>query len=146
MMTAVLSLVLVVLADQGVKAAIQRWLADSSFGLLGLGQVRSIESPIWLVRPGRGPHERKQRQRWLWGAWLCSAALLLLVSGLGFDDGVCVGLLLGGSLSHLIETSVRGTVRDYLCLRFWPAFNLADVAILVGGAGRILELMLSLRS
>jgi signal peptidase II len=49
----------------------------------------------------------------------------------------CAALLLGGSLSHMIETSRRGRVCDYLCLRFWPAFNLADAAITIGAIGSI---------
>ncbi len=51
----------------------------------------------------------------------------------------CAALLLGGSLSHMIETSRRGRVCDYLCLRFWPAFNLADAAILIGTVGFIVR-------
>ena len=53
--------------------------------------------------------------------------------------GWCAALLLGGSLSHMIETSRRGRVCDYLCLRFWPAFNLADAAISIGTVGFIVQ-------
>lgn len=49
--------------------------------------------------------------------------------------GLFAGLLLGGSLSHLIESAVRGSICDYIRLRFWPAFNLADVAITAGALG-----------
>ena len=38
-------------------------------------------------------------------------------------------------MSHALETSLRGCIIDYVRLRFWPAFNLADVAITVGAAG-----------
>jgi lipoprotein signal peptidase len=48
---------------------------------------------------------------------------------------VFVGLLLGGSLSNAMEGSLRGSVTDYVCLRFWPAFNLADVALTAGAVG-----------
>ena len=51
----------------------------------------------------------------------------------------CAALLLGGSLSHLIETFRRGRVCDYLCLRFWPAFNLADAAISIGTIGFVVQ-------
>jgi len=51
----------------------------------------------------------------------------------------CAALLLGGSLSHVIETSRRGRVCDYVCLRFWPAFNLADAAITIGTVGFIVQ-------
>ena len=49
--------------------------------------------------------------------------------------GVFVGLLLGGSLSNAVESSMRGSITDYICLRFWPAFNLADLALAAGAIG-----------
>jgi lipoprotein signal peptidase len=55
--------------------------------------------------------------------------------------GGFAGLLLGGSLSHLLETTRRGWICDYVCLRFWPAFNLADVALTAGTIGTALNAM-----
>ena len=54
------------------------------------------------------------------------------------------GLLLGGSLSNAVESSLRGTVSDYVCLRFWPAFNLADLAVAAGAVGILHELLMRL--
>jgi signal peptidase II len=42
------------------------------------------------------------------------------------------GLLLGGALGNLIDRLTEGAVTDFLKLPFWPAFNIADVAITVG--------------
>ena len=56
-----------------------------------------------------------------------------------------VGLLLGGSLSNALESSLRGTVSDYVCLRFWPAFNLADLALAAGAIGILAELLMAVR-
>ena len=47
---------------------------------------------------------------------------------------VALGLLIGGSLSNLIDRLRLGHVTDFLDLRFWPAFNLADTFIVVGVA------------
>jgi hypothetical protein len=55
--------------------------------------------------------------------------------------GWSFGLLLGAALSHALETSLRGSICDYVCLRFWPAFNLADVALTVGALGLAFELV-----
>ena len=43
-----------------------------------------------------------------------------------------VGLVLGGSVSNLVDRLRLGHVTDFLDLRFWPAFNLADTFIVVG--------------
>jgi signal peptidase II len=45
---------------------------------------------------------------------------------------VALGLLIGGSLSNLTDRVRLGHVTDFLDLRFWPAFNLADSFIVVG--------------
>ncbi len=45
---------------------------------------------------------------------------------------VAVGLLLGGSVSNLADRVRFGHVTDFLDLRWWPAFNLADTFIVVG--------------
>jgi signal peptidase II len=47
---------------------------------------------------------------------------------------VALGLLVGGSVANLIDRVRLGHVTDYLDLRFWPAFNLADSFIVVGVA------------
>ena len=71
----------------------------------------------------------------MWIAWSAGAATLVGVTALVPEAGWFAGLMLGGSLSHAIESSWRGSVLDYVRLRFWPAFNLADAAIAVGGIG-----------
>jgi len=49
-----------------------------------------------------------------------------------------VALLAGGAIGNLIDRVRLGAVIDYLDLRVWPVFNLADVAITVGAALLIL--------
>jgi signal peptidase II len=45
---------------------------------------------------------------------------------------VALGLLIGGSVSNLVDRVRLGYVTDFLDLRWWPAFNLADTSIVVG--------------
>ena len=47
---------------------------------------------------------------------------------------VALGLLVGGSAANLVDRLRLGHVTDFLDLRFWPAFNLADTFIVVGVA------------
>ncbi len=48
---------------------------------------------------------------------------------------VSLGLVIGGSVSNLVDRVRLGHVTDFLDLRFWPAFNLADAAIVIGILG-----------
>jgi signal peptidase II len=43
-----------------------------------------------------------------------------------------LGLIAGGALSNIIDRLVRGAVVDFINLRVWPVFNLADTALVVG--------------
>ena len=47
---------------------------------------------------------------------------------------VAVGLVLGGSISNLVDRLRLGHVTDFLDFDYWPAFNLADTFIVVGVA------------
>jgi signal peptidase II len=56
---------------------------------------------------------------------------------------VALGLLIGGSVSNLVDRVRLGYVTDFLDLRWWPAFNLADTSIVVGVAILLGSLLLS---
>jgi signal peptidase II len=56
---------------------------------------------------------------------------------------VALGLVIGGSVSNLVDRVRLGHVTDFLDVRYWPAFNLADTFIVVGVAALILALVLS---
>src|SRR5689334_22469074 len=43
-----------------------------------------------------------------------------------------VGLLLGGALGNLADRSRMGSVTDFIDPRLWPAFNVADMCVVVG--------------
>lgn len=43
-----------------------------------------------------------------------------------------VGLLVGGALGNLADRAREGAVIDFIDPSFWPAFNIADTAIVTG--------------
>jgi signal peptidase II len=45
-----------------------------------------------------------------------------------------LGLLIGGSISNLVDRVRLGHVTDFLDFGWWPAFNLADTFIVIGVA------------
>ena len=56
---------------------------------------------------------------------------------------VALGLVIGGSVSNLVDRVRLGHVTDFLDFRYWPAFNLADTFIVVGVAALLLALVAS---
>jgi signal peptidase II len=54
-----------------------------------------------------------------------------------------LGLLIGGSLSNLVDRIRLGHVTDFLDVGWWPAFNLADSFICIGVAILVAALVLA---
>lgn len=76
---------------------------------------------------------------------LTLGSLALLVTYFALDPErpdlwLAVGLLTGGALGNLADRVRTGAVIDFVDLPIWPAFNLADVAIVAGVAVLILVL------
>ena len=42
------------------------------------------------------------------------------------------GMVIGGAVSNLIDRVNRGSVVDFIDFSFWPTFNVADMAIVIG--------------
>lgn len=69
--------------------------------------------------------------------WLTAlmSAVVLHHSGAWFQTHgalLGLGLALGGAAGNLADILRSGYVVDFIDLRWWPVFNLADVAIVAG--------------
>jgi signal peptidase II len=58
---------------------------------------------------------------------------------------VALGLVIGGSLSNLLDRVRLGYVTDFLDFRYWPAFNVADSCIVIGVGILLAALLLTER-
>jgi signal peptidase II len=65
---------------------------------------------------------------------LAAAAVVVLTPSADPMWIVGVGLALGGAAGNLLDLIFRGAVVDFVDVRVWPVFNLADAAIVVGAA------------
>jgi signal peptidase II len=67
--------------------------------------------------------------------WVVELVFLLVLShavSLGSVAPIALGAALGGAASNLLDAKQRGGVVDFIDLGFWPVFNIADAAIVVG--------------
>lgn len=77
--------------------------------------------------------------------WLFAAATIVVVGIIvavstrltGSLTAVALGLVLGGALGNLTDRALRGPglsghVIDFVDVRVWPVFNVADSAVLIG--------------
>ena len=58
---------------------------------------------------------------------------------------IALALILGGAMGNLIDRIQSGYVIDFIDLRVWPVFNLADSAISIGAVLLAIELIFKKR-
>jgi len=66
------------------------------------------------------------------GVGFLGSALLLGSTAPVGGTAVGFGLVLGGATGNLSDRLARGSVVDFIALGWWPAFNVADAALVVG--------------
>jgi signal peptidase II len=125
----------VVLADQVTKAIVVSSLSVGQRSSIGLGfHVTNTANKGLAFGVGQG-------QGFVLAVTV--AALVLVLVWFAFDPTrpglwLAVGLLAGGALGNLADRVRADAVTDFIDPPFWPAFNLADVAITLGALGLVL--------
>ena len=132
------TLLAVFLSDQAIKLLLRRRLGNRAIALGAFGNVRTVTGRLWMRRLGP-----RCSGAAIWCVWLAAAIALVIGSLWVPSSGAFAGLLLGGSLSHAVESSLSGGIADYICLKFWPAFDLADVAMTAGAVGTVGTLLIA---
>ncbi len=147
--------VVVFLGDQATKALVEHSLPEHSVipvlpRCFNLTHIKNAGAAFGLFSDSPTP--------WKTAALIAvSAALLVTVvtvvwksPRLHWEAGVGLALILGGALSNLVDRIRAGRVVDFLDVYFrsyhWPAFNLADSAIVVGAGFLILQVLFSERN
>ena len=85
-----------------------------AFGALGDGGALVIALTAGAIALLLGYFAMNSRRGWLW---------------------LPVGTIAGGAIGNLADRARDGSVIDYVDPAFWPAFNLADMAIVIGILG-----------
>ena len=118
------------LLDQWSKRMVQRHVPDRCISWGPILRIRYVTSLKDIYRRD----DARAVLVLVWFAALVSA-ILLRRSGVWFQGHVAqfgLGLAFGGAAGNLLDILRRRCIVDFIDLRWWPVFNLADVAI-VGG-------------
>ena len=139
----------VLFLDQGTKALVVARFAEHTIvpvipGFFRLVRAENTGMAFGLFSDSSSPFA-------FWLLTLVSAAVLGVIAFLLWKDrtysrfgGVGLAIILGGAAGNVVDRLVRGKVIDfldfYLGRHHWPAFNLADSAIVIGAALLLLDL------
>lgn len=128
----VLMFICLVLADQFVKLMVKLFMVPGE----SIPIVDNVFHLTFVLNPGAafGIMENQRLFFVAAGIVVMVAALILYPSIRRMDRWMHYGVvaLLGGAGGNLIDRIENGLVVDYLDFRFWPVFNLADIAIVTG--------------
>jgi signal peptidase II len=152
------------MAERRLGAGWPQWLSLSAVALAAIGADQltkaivssqlGLDDSVHVIGPFSIHHV--QNSGIAFGFFASATSLVILLTGVAvawmlyfFSRSgarhpvlpVALGLVIGGSISNLIDRVRLGHVTDFLDVRFWPAFNLADSFITVGVAILLLALM-----
>jgi signal peptidase II len=125
--------------DQLSKTLVLSRLNAGQWAPIGSGpRIRAVPNAA------AGPGLRLSRGGLL-SLWLCATAGTILVahsapSLQGQAVQLGLGAAIGGATSNLLDRIRRGAVVDFIDLRVWPSFNVADVAIVLGVTGALFSM------
>lgn len=135
----------VLLVDQLTKS----WAVDRLGPMPGIDSIHVIGSLEWRLAYNSGMAFSQGQGR---GPLIAVVALGIVAVLLWFARSieaawgrVVVGVVIGGALGNLADRAfrppapggvdgfMRGAVVDFISLQWWPTFNVADSAVVVGG-------------
>jgi len=132
------------MSTEALTAAAFVLLFDQASKHLAVGQVRACTVSPWLprIRVVRNPAiglGLGRRRRALVACWAFATAIILLLANVpgplqGPFAQAAIGTAIGGAAGNVLDVVRRGAVIDFIDLRIWPVFNVADVAIVAGVA------------
>ncbi|MBI2547864.1 signal peptidase II [Candidatus Woesearchaeota archaeon] len=67
-----------------------------------------------------------------WISLIVIGSIIYILDRLPSRGYLPAALIVGGATGNLIDRVVRGHVIDFIDLKIWPVFNLADIAISIG--------------
>jgi signal peptidase II len=142
-------------AERSLGAGLAQWVALAAIGLAALAADQltkyivtsrlALDEGVHVVGPFWIHHV--QNSGIAFGLFASATVVVILATGIAVvwmlaffaRSGarhpilpVALGLVIGGSLSNLLDRVRLGYVTDFLDFRYWPAFNLADSFIVIG--------------
>jgi signal peptidase II len=137
----------VLVLDQGVKA----WLLDLLLALGGHSRITSYFNlvMVWNTGVSFGLLRAGEEGRWLLiplSLGIVAVLLVWLARAETRSLSLALGLVIGGALGNVIDRLRFGAVADFFDFHIagyhWPAFNVADAAIVLGVAVILLQSLL----
>jgi signal peptidase II len=124
--TLLVTAVALLIVDQATKALVLARLHTNTGVSCGGVTLRRV-----INRRGGG-FGRAYVALWMIELALLIALVQLVPAFVGTATHAALGAAFGGASGNLLDRLWRGGVVDFIDVGFWPVFNVADIAIVVG--------------
>src|SRR5262249_11740407 len=122
----------VLVVDRLTKIAVQRWIP--------VNQSRPLIDQLVFLTHTQNSGAAFSMGNGFGGFFLAFAAVAAVGVWYAYRRGppggwptrVALGLVLGGALGNAVDRLLTSSVTDFIDVRIWPVFNVADSCIVVG--------------
>jgi signal peptidase II len=79
----------------------------------------------------------------MWGLVVAATVVLIQCAPpfQSWGPRIGLGIALGGAAGNMLDVIRRGAVVDFIDLRVWPLFNIADACIVLGAGGTLWSIL-----
>jgi signal peptidase II len=133
------SALLLIILDQSSKAYVRHRIAPEQVLRVGVVAIRhQLNRRAFFAPLANGPVSLKLLVVLLIAEIAALAAITLYAPLMGgVFTAVALGIAAGGASSNVVDQVRQQGVVDFIDLGWWPVFNLADVAIVVGATSAL---------
>lgn len=124
-------IVVILLLDQLTKYLVKNNLTD-------LNLIKNFLSITYITNTGSLFGILKGTNVYLiWFSFIVLGLIMFYWHEINKRDKLFFAMIIGGIIGNLIDRIAYGFVVDFISFSFWPAFNVADSAIVIGIIGLI---------
>lgn len=113
-----------IILDQILKIWAYSNRVSYDFGLVAFSLVKNTGASFGMLQ---GSNDLL-----IWVSLIVLGLIMLMIDKIRKEHSIPILLIVAGIISNLIDRIFRGFVIDFIDLKFWPVFNLADSCIVIG--------------
>jgi len=113
-----------ILLDQALKAYVAIRQPQVDLGLIYFHFVQNTGASFGIFQGNN--------TAFIWISFIAIGAIMMSVKSIKKQYEIPLSIITAGIIGNMIDRLFRGFVVDFIDLKWWPVFNIADSAIFIG--------------